>query len=189
MLVRTVRAETGLSIRAVADAAGLAPSTIHRIERGALQPTMLTLARIAGAAGMRLHVDVRVDYAASLVGLGRWAATKIVTGSEPDIVRLAAELVHRYRASPPSMRSSMISAEPAATGDLRWDAFLAALAEWLAVTSGDPVPAWARRQGRFLACGWWVTSMGSMRAWEYAGSPAAFKIRGVYVHRDSLLNV
>jgi hypothetical protein len=29
----------------------------------------------------------------------------------------------------------------------------------------------------------------SMRAWEYAGSPAAFQIRGVYLHRDSLMNV
>lgn len=30
--------------------------------------------------------------------------------------------------------------------------------------------------------------MESMRAWEYAGSPMSFKTRGVYIHRDSLLN-
>ena len=81
------------------------------------------------------------------------------------------------------------SGEPPPTGDARWDAFLGGLAEWLAVRADFPVPAWARNESRYLRRGWWISPMASMRAWEYAGSPMSFKIRGIYIHRDSLTNV
>jgi hypothetical protein len=83
----------------------------------------------------------------------------------------------------------MIAAEPPKTGDTRWDAFVAALAEWLAVRSGLAAPDWVHADDRYLHRGWWVTRMQSMRAWEYAGSPASFKSHGVYLHRESLTNV
>jgi hypothetical protein len=51
------------------------------------------------------------------------------------------------------------------------------------------VPEWAHAETRYLHRGWWVTRMKSMRAWEYAGTPVSFQIRGVYIHRDSLTNV
>jgi hypothetical protein len=31
--------------------------------------------------------------------------------------------------------------------------------------------------------------MASLHAWQYAGSPASFQDRGVYIHRESLINV
>jgi hypothetical protein len=104
-------------------------------------------------------------------------------------VRKAAELAHRFRHADPDSQRRMIAAEPPMTGDAKWDAFLGALAEWLAVTAGEPTPGWARAEGRYLRCGWWVTPMKSMQAWEYAGSPASFQSHGVYIHRDSLANV
>jgi hypothetical protein len=74
---------------------------------------------------------------------------------------------------------------------LRWlvRAFLAGLAEWLAVRASVPAPPWVREDNRYLRRGWWVTPMESMRAWEYAGSPVSFQSRGVYLHRESLANV
>lgn len=83
----------------------------------------------------------------------------------------------------------MLVTNPPSTGDPRWDAFVAALAQWLAGQAGLAVPDWATRPDRYLREGWWVTPMASMRAWEYAGSPAAFQQHGVYLHRDSLVNV
>ena len=91
----------------------------------------------------------------------------------------------RARTSPAENESG----EPPPTGDARWDAFLGGLAEWLAVPADFPVPAWARNESRYLHHGWWITRMVSMRAWEYAGSPMSFQIRGIYIHRDSLTNV
>jgi hypothetical protein len=83
----------------------------------------------------------------------------------------------------------MITAKPPPTGDSRWDAFLAGLSEWLAVRAGLSAPAWVHDADRYLRRGWWVTPMKSMHAWEYAGSPMSFQVRGVYLHRDSLANV
>lgn len=45
-------------------------------------------------------------------------------------------------------RRRLITAESPPTGDERWDSFLAALAEWLAVRTGTDVPAWVHDDGR-----------------------------------------
>jgi transcriptional regulator with XRE-family HTH domain len=188
-LVHRVRADAGLSLRALADAAGVATSTVHRIERGELHPTIDMLGRITQAAGMRLHVEPVPDYSASIVGLAREIRDDIATGQTSMPVRRAAELAARFETGDVDTRRRMIAAEPLTTGDARWDAFVAALAEWLAVRAGTSAPEWTHHAGRYLHQGWWVTPMASMHAWEYAGSPASFKTRGVYVHRDSLVNV
>ena len=128
-LVRQIRTDTGLSVRALAEAAGIASSTAP---------------------------------------------------CTPSQRFLRADLQTQHR---------MITAEPSSTDDQRWDAFLAALAEWLAVQAGLPTPAWAHSRHRYLDHGWWLTRSTALRAWEYAGSPASFQAHGVYLHRDSLVNV
>lgn len=188
-LVRMVRVETGLSVRALAEAAGVAASTVHRIEQGELGPTMETLAHIVEAAGFRLRVDAQVDYSAGIVGLARSIRPDIAAGDYSGPVRKAAELATRFVGAAQEGRRRMITARPPETGDPRWDAFLAGLAEWLAVRVGMPAPAWVYDDSRYLGRGWWVTPMESLRAWEYAGSPMSFQSRGVYLHRDSLTNV
>jgi transcriptional regulator with XRE-family HTH domain len=187
--VRKVRAETGLSVRALADAAGVAASTVHRVEQGDLQPTVDTLTQIVEAAGLRLQLDAELDHATSMVGLARSIQWDVAGGNHLAPVRKAAELVARFDGADMATRHRMITARPPMTGDARWDAFIAGLAEWLAVRRGLPAPPWVRDEDRFLHRGWWVTPMDSMRAWEYAGSPVSFQSRGVYIHRASLTNV
>jgi transcriptional regulator with XRE-family HTH domain len=188
-LVRTTRAEAGLSVRALAEAAGVAASTVHRIERGELQPTVQTLRHILEAAGMLLRVEPEPDASVSIVGLARSIRADLARGDETWVVRRTAELAHRFDHADPAARHRMVTAEPPTTGEPRWDAFLAALAEWLSVRAGVPAPGWVRHADRYLRRGWWVTPMRSMQAWEYAGSPASFRNHGVYLHRDSLANV
>lgn len=188
-LVRSIREEAQLSLRALAEAAGVATSTVHRIERGELRPTVETLQRIAEAAGTTLHIEPRLDYAASIVGLARSIRTAVAADDSAGPVRMAAELVARFEHGGPEERRRMITAEPPSTGDRRWDAFVAGLAEWLAVRAQMPVPGWTHDADRALAEGWWVTPMASLHAWEYAGTPASLKTRGVYLHRQSLTNV
>ena len=188
-LVRAARAEAGLSVRGLADAAGVAASTVRRIENGQLRPTMNTLTRLLEAAGTRLRIEPYVDYAASIVGLALSIRGDIAQDDYAWPIRKAAELGHRFGNADAEVRHRMIAGEPPPTGDARWDAFLGGLAEWLAVQADFPVPAWARDESRYLRHGWWISPMVSMRAWEYAGSPISFKIRGIYIHRDSLTNV
>ncbi|MBI1758189.1 MAG: helix-turn-helix domain-containing protein [Actinobacteria bacterium] len=185
-LLRSTRSQAGLSVRALADAAGVAASTVHRIERGELQPTVEMLRRIVEAAGMRLRVESEPDHSASMLGLARAIGADRARNNRDRRVLRAAEFADRFRRSDPDAQRRMITAEPPSTGDRRWDVFVAALTEWLAIQANLAVPAWTRHKDRYLRHGWWVVPMAPLRAWEYAGSPAPFRRRGVYLHRDAL---
>jgi transcriptional regulator with XRE-family HTH domain len=188
-LVLKIRTDADLSLRQLAEAAGLATSTVHRIEQGRLDPTTDTLRQITEAAGVRIEFKPEVDHAVSVVGLARSIAPDLAAGDDTFPVRKAAELVHRFETADEATRKRMIRGEPPLVGDARWDAFLGALGEWLAVRHQMPSPPWALTSRRYLRQGWWVTPMTSMHAWEYAGSPASFQTHGVYLHRTSLTNV
>lgn len=53
-LVRATRRRADLSQRQLADRSGVAPSTISRIESGALRPSLDVLVRLLGVAGIEL---------------------------------------------------------------------------------------------------------------------------------------
>lgn len=185
-LLRSIRADTGLSVRALAEAAGVAVSTVHRIERGELQPTVEMLRRIVEAAGMRIRLEPELDHAASVFGLARVIGADRSRNNRDRRVRRAAEFADRFRHVDAATQRRMVAAEPPSTGDRRWDVFVAALAEWLSVQANLTTPAWTDHSDRFLRRGWWVVPVAALRAWEYAGSPAPFRRHGVYLHRDAL---
>jgi transcriptional regulator with XRE-family HTH domain len=54
--LRSARQEAGLSQRQVAELADVPASTIGRIERGQVSPTVQMLERLAGAMGLRLSM-------------------------------------------------------------------------------------------------------------------------------------
>jgi transcriptional regulator with XRE-family HTH domain len=52
------RRQAGLSQRALAAATGVSPSTIARIEKGRMEPTVALLTRIVEACGLELRMSV-----------------------------------------------------------------------------------------------------------------------------------
>jgi transcriptional regulator with XRE-family HTH domain len=187
-LVKELRLDSGLSLRELAVASELAASTIHRTERGELHPTVNTLERIVSATGHRLRIDARPESAGSVLGLSMVLRRELSDQKGISVVRRAAELASRFDAAQSASRGRMLMAEPPPVGAVEWDAFLGGFAEWLAVRSGMEAPAWTESPSRFLDRGWWVTPMVSMRAWEFAGTPVSLQRRGVFLHRESLIN-
>ena len=55
-LCRDARQRAGLSQRALAEAAGVSPSTVARIERGRIEPTLDLLLRLVHACGLELRM-------------------------------------------------------------------------------------------------------------------------------------
>jgi hypothetical protein len=86
-------------------------------------------------------------------------------------------------------RSEAIAKRPEPTGDLRWDAYLGALAEHLAVAHQIERPNWSVEPDRFLDRFWFVSKVPGFRAAAIAQAPAAFRRRGVFVPERSLHRV
>lgn len=98
--------------------------------------------------------------------------------------RLIAEFLEEYRHEPADVRRGLLASEPLATGDERWDVFLAALAEHLAACDGRRAPAWSEH--RALDRFWFPFSTRNARLDAIVHAPAAFRRRGVFVARQEL---
>ncbi|MEO8541988.1 MAG: helix-turn-helix transcriptional regulator [Betaproteobacteria bacterium] len=66
-LVRDMRTESGLSQSALQDASGVGQSEISRLESGSMErgPSLLTLVRLAHAAGKRLVIGIEDEEGAT----------------------------------------------------------------------------------------------------------------------------
>lgn len=69
------------------------------------------------------------------------------------------------------------------------DAYLGALAEHVADREGIAAPAWTRRPERFLDHMWWPSRTVGLHARAVVESPAAFRRRGIFIGRTTLLRV
>lgn len=58
--MRRARLEGGLSVRELSEKSGVTPMTIYSVERGARNPSLTTLVRLASA--LRLSLDDYVGY-------------------------------------------------------------------------------------------------------------------------------
>ena len=85
--------------------------------------------------------------------------------------------------------AQLIADEPPRVGDERFDAMLAAAAEYVAWQHELPVPDWAGDDSRTLPFGWFIPEYQQGRRWAMVFSPPAFKARGVYIEERDLANV
>jgi hypothetical protein len=98
--------------------------------------------------------------------------------------RLIAEFLEEYGWEPAPARLDLLADEPMTTGSERWDVFLAALAEHLALGDHRRAPAWAEE--RTLATFWFPFNTPAARADAIVHAPVAFRRRGVYVAPQEL---
>jgi hypothetical protein len=119
----------------------------------------------------------------TLDDLGRRLASE---ASESGRRRLVLEFVEEYRWEPPGQRAALLEARPGPTGDHRYDALLAALAEHLAYHDELAVPGWAYDEDRFLDQWWFPVDLPAVRADALVHSPGAFRIRGIFIGSGAL---
>ena len=107
------------------------------------------------------------------------AAYLAATADDQHRWRLIAEFLEEYRHEPAGERAALLAAEPAGTGEERWDVFLAALAEHLASRDGRGAASWAA--GRRLAVFWFPFNSAAARVDAVVHAPASFRSRGIFV--------
>ena len=185
-LLRRARAAAGLTQARLAELAGTTQSAIAAYEAGAREPTVPVLARMVAAAGARLELDVAPD--PSLYRLADVARDIAATdvADEARRLRLVFEFLRGAQDDGHPL-VLLVAAEPPATGDVRFDALLAAIAEDLCVHAGEAPPSWVHDAGRFLDRAWWVSGLPSARAAALVHAPASFRRRGVMLDRHDLV--
>ena len=109
---------------------------------------------------------------------------------ETDMLRLVIQAADDFGRLTSAEDRRFFLARPGATGSVRWDALLAALAVELCRRDGlVTTPAWARQPDRYLEETWWVGAAGeveSLRALALRDSLPGFRARGVMMGRQIL---
>lgn len=182
-VLRRARREAGLTQDELAVLAGTSQSAIAAYETGAREPSWSVLERIVRASGHLLHLDLRLDPA--VFRAADLAAELVETEDDTVRLRLVFEFLRGAAEDGQPVRL-LVAAEPQATGDGRFDALLAAIAEDLCVHAGIRPPDWVHDNTRFLERMWWVSDLPSARAAALVHTPASYRRRGVMIDRHDV---
>ena len=188
--VRRARKAAGLSVRALAEAAGISPTTVTRIEAGRVDPGWSTLRKVLAAAGEEAVLSTRPLPATparspsrtTLAGLSdAWQRT--ARGDTPDWTRLRGAL--DVLAQHPEMLPDALEPRPKPSGSAVMDALLAGIADKLADDACLPRPAWTKRTPR-LKSEWSAPGTPAMLAARRAATPSQLKDRSLVLDESSL---
>lgn len=178
-LLREVRREAGLSVRALGKKAGVSPSTISRIEAGRMDPTVGMLTHLLESAGRGLDLVIPETGVPRLKELSdAWEGSARV-----DWTRLRAFL--DYLALHPDRIGGAIRDAPQPSGSALLDNLLAGIAETLADEQSMARPAWTSQVAP-LADAWTTPGTPRSQRAARATTPAALAARGLTLARTSL---
>jgi hypothetical protein len=107
------------------------------------------------------------------------AARLSATPAYPIRWKLVWEFMEEYRWEPPAAQSALLLDEPPTTGDERWDALLAALADHLSGQRDAEPPSWTA--SRVLDEPWFPAELEAQRVDARETAPPAFRRHGVWL--------
>ena len=141
-VITRAKGSSEVSVRALAASAGVAGTTITRIQGGVVDPTLHTVERILEAAGFELSLSVVRRGGERTPGLGdlsdAWSIRR--DRVRPDWTRWRAFLDHL--ALHPEHVAEAIYVPPLPAGSRTIDALLAGVADKVADDAGLPRPSW-----------------------------------------------
>jgi transcriptional regulator with XRE-family HTH domain len=186
-LVRDARQAAGITQLELASRAGTAQSAVAAYESGSRTPSLATLERLLGACEYDVELNARPRVrrgAASLAELARTIADDLQRGQERDALRLLFGFADDFRGSSRPGRIALLRDEPPSTGDARFDAALAGVAELFAAEGAIPAPPWVNGRERFVEPWWFVASRPEFHAYTLANTPAVLARHGVFMARE-----
>jgi len=180
--VKESRERVGLSVRALAEHADVAASTVSRIEAGKVSPTVETLQSLMHACGRELELKA-ASVGPSLAMLSdAWTNTKRGE-TRPDFTRLRSFL--DSLALDPDQRWPSVVEPPEPSGSEVMDNLLAGIAETVSLTAGHRPPRWTK-EIEPLSSPWSLCSTPRKMAARQAQTPRCLAERGLVVDASSL---
>lgn len=110
----------------------------------------------------------------------------IAEGDFAFALRLAFRFVELFERAEIDERSALVAESPMPTGDIRYDALVAAIVEYLCAHHDMLAPSWVDDEDRFLDKWWFVSGIRSLHADAIANSPISFARRGVFITSGAL---
>jgi transcriptional regulator with XRE-family HTH domain len=187
-LLRTARMQAGLSQSAVAQLAKTSQSAIATYEAGNREPSLPVLQRLLAATGHQLSLSVLPDSSVYRIADLALDIAQSPAHDDKKKLRYVFEFMRGAQEDTAPV-NVLVSAEPKSTGDIRFDALLAGIAEDLCVLGGEVPPQWVNSDARTLKSAWWVSSLAAGRAQALLHCPAALRRRGVMIDRHDLEGV
>jgi transcriptional regulator with XRE-family HTH domain len=186
-LIRSARRAAGLTQVELARRAHTAQPAVAAYESGARIPNLATLERLLQACDYDVEVLARPRVrrgAASLAELALTIADDLTDGRKQDAVRLLFGFADDFRGSTRPGRIALIHDEPPPTGDPRFDAALAGVAELFAAEGEILVPSWVEGPTRFVEPWWFLASRPAFHAYTLAHTPVVLARHGVFIARE-----
>jgi transcriptional regulator with XRE-family HTH domain len=186
-LIRDARHAAGITQLGLAGRAGTAQSAVAAYESGSRTPNLATLERLLDACeyDLELNASPRMRRgASSLAELGQTIKGDLKQGRERDALRLLFGFADDFRGSSRPGRIALLRDEPPGTGDARFDAALAGVAELFAAEGAVSAPAWVNGAERFVEPWWFVASRPAFHAYTLANTPAVLARHGVFMARE-----
>lgn len=183
-ILRKAREDSGLSIRELARRAGVAGSTITRIESGEIDPTFDVLRRILSSANKKIVIAAQRAQSAPGPRLANLsdAWRRADYGDEPDWTRLRAFL--DWLALEPECARQAIRQRPHSESSVM-NALLAGIAEKIADDADFHAPSWTRRVPP-LPFEWSAPGTPRMKERWRRTVPPQLEERGLLVDAESL---
>ena len=187
VILRQSRQEAGLTQRQLAEATGSSQPAIAAYESGRRVPHPKTLETLLERCGFDLSYCARPRIrrgAQSLAELVPTIQDDLGRDREADARRLLFGFADDFRGSSMVGQRSLIAERPAPTGDPRYDAALAGMAEYFAREAQILAPSWVDDPDRFVEPWWFVTDRQAFHAYVMANTPAVFAKHGIFMARE-----
>lgn len=191
-LIREARRAGGLTQVALAKKARTSQPTLAVYESGRAEPRLETLNRLIEACGFELVISIRPRVrrgADPIAEVAHQVAELLADEGEASAWRRLLDLVDDFRGSPTAGKRWLVEAAPPQCGDRRFDASIAALAEFLCTEAGLPYPAWTDEEWCFAEPWWFPSELAGFEAMALRDSPISFARHGVFVNEGAFTRV
>jgi transcriptional regulator with XRE-family HTH domain len=183
-LIRGARRESNLTQQALAERSGATQPSIADIERSAHDTRVENLERLLAAAGHRIIILPTLARTVAEWGDDIRAELCSEHPREDVAFRSLIGLSDDLASAPKTIRTALCVTSPVNTGDVRFDAAIAAVVDHHLSSDRLPVPEWVQGPSKILTDPWRVS-----RFTDDADVPAAFRRHGVYLAASELVSV
>jgi transcriptional regulator with XRE-family HTH domain len=183
-LLRGIRRAKGLTQRQLASLAGITQPSLADIERSAHDSRVGSFNELIGVAGYKLFALPTLRSAAASWADLIYEELRSDRASESVAFRALIGLSDDLVASDFATRVALCVTPPAPCGDVRFDAAIAAIAEYHLERDGLPVPNWVYEDSRVLDSPWVLSPYT-----EEDEVPQIFRAHGVLLAASELASV